>query len=90
MVRAESLPQRGAGRDLRSIDRHVRRRDGRGFSASIVDLSGKPGEVMPAGDNGLVFATGNNALALGEVQLEGKQRMSAREFARGHRWMAKL
>jgi methionyl-tRNA formyltransferase len=60
------------------------------FSASIVDLSGKPGETMPADDNGLVFATGHNALALGDVQLEGKQRMSAREFVRGHRWTAKL
>jgi methionyl-tRNA formyltransferase len=60
------------------------------FSASIVNLSGEPGEVMPADDHGLIFATGNNALALGEVQLEGKQRMSAREFARGQRWMAKL
>jgi methionyl-tRNA formyltransferase len=60
------------------------------FSASIVTLSGQPGEIMPAGDNSLVFATGNKALALGEVQLEGKQRMSAREFVRGHRWMAKL
>jgi len=60
------------------------------FSASIVDLSGKPGEIMPADDNGLVFATGNKALALGEVQLEGKQRMSADEFVRGHRRIAKL
>jgi methionyl-tRNA formyltransferase len=60
------------------------------FSASIVTLSGQPGEIMPAGDNSLVFATGNKALALGEVQLEGKQRMSAREFVRGHRWMAEL
>jgi methionyl-tRNA formyltransferase len=60
------------------------------FSASIVDLSGKPGEIRTADDNGLVFATGNNALALGEVQLEGKQRMSAGEFVRGHRWIAKL
>jgi methionyl-tRNA formyltransferase len=60
------------------------------FSASIVDLSGKPGEIMPADDNGLVFATGNKALALGEVQLEGKQRMSAGEFVRGHRWIAKM
>ena len=60
------------------------------FSASIANLSGQPGEIMPDDDNGLVFATGNNALALGEVQLEGKERMSAREFVRGHRWIAKL
>ncbi|MEP6604292.1 MAG: methionyl-tRNA formyltransferase [Spartobacteria bacterium] len=54
------------------------------FSASIVDLSGKPGEVIPH-DSALVFATGHGALALGEVQLEGKQRMSAADFMRGHR-----
>ena len=55
------------------------------FSASIVDLKGKPGEIIQADDNGIVFAAGLRALALSEVQLEGKQRMNAREFVRGHR-----
>jgi methionyl-tRNA formyltransferase len=59
------------------------------FSASIVDLSGKPGEIVRADGNGLVFAAGNGAVALGEVQLEGAQRMSAGQFVRGHRWIAK-
>ena len=59
------------------------------FSASIVDLSGKPGEIVQADDSGLVFATGNGALALGEVQLEGAQRINAAQFVRGHRWIAK-
>ena len=53
------------------------------FSASIVDLGGKPGEILRS-ENELVIATGNGALSLGEVQLDGKRRMSAAEFLRGH------
>ncbi len=41
------------------------------------------------GDRGLVFAAGKEALALLEVQLEGKRRMSGGEFVRGHRWIAR-
>ena len=52
------------------------------FSAEIVDLSGKPGEVLPD-DKRLVIAAGEAALSLTEVQLEGKRRMSAAEFLRG-------
>jgi methionyl-tRNA formyltransferase len=54
------------------------------FSAAIVDLSGKPGEFLRS-DKELVIAAGKNALSLGEVQPEGKRRMSAGEFLRGHR-----
>jgi methionyl-tRNA formyltransferase len=59
------------------------------FSAAIVDLSGQPGEIVQADDSGLVFAAGQGALAPGEVQLEGKQRMKAGDFVRGHRWITK-
>ena len=54
------------------------------FSASVVDLSGKPGQIL-SGENELVIAAGKGALSLSEVQLEGKRRMSASEFLRGHR-----
>jgi methionyl-tRNA formyltransferase len=54
------------------------------FSASVVDLNGQPGEVLRS-DEDLIVATGKDALSLGEVQLEGKRRMSAAEFLRGHR-----
>src|SRR5882724_1064152 len=54
------------------------------FSASIVDLNGQPGEVLGS-DKDLIVATGKGALSLAEVQLEGKRRMSAPEFLRGHR-----
>jgi len=53
------------------------------FSASVVDLNGQPGEVLRS-DKDLVVATGKDALSLAEVQLEGKRRMSAAEFLRGH------
>jgi methionyl-tRNA formyltransferase len=54
------------------------------FSASVVDLGGEPGEILSS-ENELVIAAGKGALSLGEVQLEGKRRMSAVEFLRGQR-----
>ena len=53
------------------------------FSASVVDLNGQTGEVLRS-DEDLIVATGKDALSLAEVQLEGKRRMSAAEFLRGH------
>jgi len=52
------------------------------FAASIVDLRGKPGEILRK-DRELVVATSDRALSLTEVQLEGKRRMSAAELLRG-------
>jgi methionyl-tRNA formyltransferase len=52
------------------------------FSASIVNLSGAAGEVLRS-DEEVVIATARGALLLGEVQLEGKRRMTAAEFLRG-------
>ena len=54
------------------------------FSAAIIDLSGKPGEILRS-DKELVIAADKGALSLGEVQLEGKRRMGAAEFLRGYR-----
>jgi len=53
------------------------------FSATLVDLSGQPGEILRS-QGRLVIAAGKGALSLGHVQLEGKRRMSAAEFLRGH------
>src|SRR5438477_3665165 len=53
------------------------------FSASLVNRSGKPGEILRS-EKELVIGAGNDALALGEVQLEGKKRMSAAEFLSGY------
>ena len=52
------------------------------FAASIVDLRGKPGQILRK-DRELVVATSDRALSLTDVQLEGKRRMSAAEFLRG-------
>ncbi len=53
------------------------------FSATIVDLSGKPGTISQSADE-LVIAARDRAFSLREVQLEGKRRMNAAEFLRGH------
>jgi methionyl-tRNA formyltransferase len=53
------------------------------FSALIVDLNGRPGEILRS-DKDLIIAAGKGALSLAEVQLEGKRRMSVPEFLRGH------
>ena len=53
------------------------------FSASVVDLNGQPGQILRS-DKELVVATGKGALSLAEVQLQGKRRMTAAEFLRGH------
>jgi methionyl-tRNA formyltransferase len=53
------------------------------FSATVIDLRGKPGKILRS-EAELVVAAGEDALSLGEVQLEGKRRMSAMEFLRGH------
>ena len=53
------------------------------FSASVVDRTGYPGEILSS-DEDLIVAAGKGALSLAEVQLEGKRRMSAAEFVRGH------
>lgn len=53
------------------------------FSATVIDLQGRPGEILRS-QGQLVISAGEGALSLGEVQLEGKRRMSASEFLRGH------
>src|SRR5947207_7721625 len=53
------------------------------FSASVVDLTGQPGEILRS-DKDLIVAAGKGALCLAEVQLEGKRRMSGAEFLREH------
>jgi methionyl-tRNA formyltransferase len=57
------------------------------FSATVVDLQGKPGEILRS-QNEFIIAAGKGALSLSEVQLDGKRRMSAGEFLRGHRTLA--
>jgi methionyl-tRNA formyltransferase len=53
------------------------------FSGSIADARGKPGEILNYNTE-LVIAPGDRAVSLKEVQPDGKRRMSAEEFLRGH------
>lgn len=53
------------------------------FSASRVQANvGAPGAIT-ASDDGMIISAGDGGISPEEVQLEGKRRMSAREFARG-------
>ncbi|OIQ97714.1 methionyl-tRNA formyltransferase [mine drainage metagenome] len=45
--------------------------------------SGGPGEVLAAGDSGIVVACGQDALCLTELQKPGSRRLTAGEFLRG-------
>jgi methionyl-tRNA formyltransferase len=55
------------------------------FSAALVESKkASPGEILGTDKSKLLIATKDGALSLGEVQLEGKRRMSAAEFLRGH------
>ncbi len=56
------------------------------FSATRIDSNGKPGEILPCEEE-LIVTTGEGALSLQEVQMEGGKRMSATEFLRGQRWI---
>lgn len=46
--------------------------------------SGEPGVVLRADKRGLLVGTGQEAVLLREVQLEGSRRMSVRDFLAGH------
>jgi len=48
-------------------------------------VSGVPGSIRPETEEGLPVAAGNGYVYLKEVQLEGKKRMSVRDFLRGFR-----
>ncbi|MGH7953741.1 MAG: methionyl-tRNA formyltransferase [Limisphaerales bacterium] len=56
------------------------------WKAEIIEYSGNAGAILSADKNGIVVACGKNALRILELQLEGKRRMSAREFLAGHKF----
>ncbi len=57
------------------------------FSAKSIplDFDAKPGTILKLNRDGILVATSEGAILLREVQLEGKKRMSAYEFACGQR-----
>lgn len=55
-------------------------------SNQVPDLSAEPGTILNLDESGITIACiGSSALLTQEVQLEGKRRVSAREFANGAR-----
>ena len=54
------------------------------FAAGVEVAQGSPGEVLAADGSGILVAAKEGAVLLTEIQLEGKRRMSAEEFLRGH------
>jgi methionyl-tRNA formyltransferase len=44
-----------------------------------------PGEIVEVRPDGIVIATGDSALRVEEIQMEGKRRMGVHEYLRGHR-----
>lgn len=60
------------------------------FRARVVERAGKtPGELIRASGDELIVAANGGAVALDEVQLEGKRRMSAVDLLRGNGWIAR-
>lgn len=55
------------------------------YKAKVTSGEGKPGTVIKAGEGRLVVATGEEALEILELQLEGGRRLTASEFLRGHK-----
>jgi methionyl-tRNA formyltransferase len=58
------------------------------FKVSVVPFDANkyhPGEVVSAGKEGLLVATGKDCVLIEELQIEGRRRMSAEEFLTGHK-----
>ncbi len=53
------------------------------FCPRVVELSGEPGSASQADDGSLVVCCGAGAVALSEVQAQGKRRMPAGDYLRG-------
>ncbi len=54
------------------------------WQARPVAGSGRPGEVLAAGRDGIVVACGEGALSVGELQKAGGKRLPAAQFLAGH------
>jgi methionyl-tRNA formyltransferase len=55
------------------------------FRASVLPgEQSAPGKILRADQEGILISAKSGAVLLGEVQLEGKRRMSAAEFVHGH------
>ena len=58
------------------------------FKVSVVSLSeskSKPGEILDVSPEGITIAAGEGGIVIKELQIEGKRKMTAKEFISGHR-----
>ncbi len=53
------------------------------FAAQMGDVCGEAGVILPS-SGGLLIGTGDGSVLVTDLQLEGKKRMDAKEFLRGH------
>ncbi|HCG76857.1 TPA: methionyl-tRNA formyltransferase, partial [bacterium] len=54
------------------------------WESEIKQEGGKPGEILEANKDQLLIACGKGSLLIKSLQREGKRRMAANEFLRGH------
>lgn len=50
----------------------------------LPEAEGKPGQVLSAGEQGLLIACGSGGLLVTDVQLEGSTRMNISQLIAGH------
>ena len=55
------------------------------YRAHPVEMKGEPGQILSDGRTYFAIATADGALALDELQLEGKRRMDVKAFLAGFR-----
>ncbi|MFH1067250.1 MAG: methionyl-tRNA formyltransferase [bacterium] len=61
------------------------------FTASLQpDTKGQAGEILETNPQGILIAAAKGSLLLQEIQLEGKKKMTAEEFLRGHSLTPKI
>jgi len=53
------------------------------WKSKVVSMSGNPGEVLKVEKDSIIVGTGKDALAILELQLEGKKRMLTKDFLAG-------
>jgi len=58
------------------------------LKANVIPLSGikpRPGEILNVSTEGITVAAGENGIMIKELQIEGRRKMSVKEFISGHR-----
>jgi methionyl-tRNA formyltransferase len=54
------------------------------YKANIYEGRGRPGEIIESGKNSMIVATGDTALEILELQIEGGKRLDIKSFLSGH------